>query len=186
MFINPKSFFTSWAVQFIWLLEGPPREEIFPAALCTRAHGADSKPRGEQRFPMPLSLLQPATASQPLPSERDCTLGCGLAPQPPLCRHLLRRVFSSALQIAARSEWNIFLTRVEREKVLLGQRLAVSSQNPYIPNASAVEPFVVSPNLSRDGRMKSLLSEGVSPVSGVTDNMQKGAHTLCLLIMQEN
>lgn len=119
---------------------------------------------------MPLAPLQPAVASQPLPSEQDPTLGSGLAPQPPLCRHLLQRVSSSAPQIAAHSEWNIFLTRVGREKVLLCQQLAVSSQNLYISNASASELFVVGPNLSRDGRMKSLLSEGVSPVSGVADD----------------
>lgn len=165
MSINPKSFFTSWAVWFIWLLEGPPMEEIFPAAL-TRAHGADSKPRGEQHS----QCLPPCSRLPRPPGLCQVNGTVCLAPQPPLCQHLLLRVFSSALQIAAWSEGNVFLTRVEREKALLGQQLAVSSQSPYIANASASEPLVVSPNLSENGRMKHLLSEGVSPVSGVTDN----------------
>lgn len=90
MFINPQSFFTSWAVQLMWLLEGPPREEIFPAALCTGACGADSKPRREQRSP---GLSHRSSLSWP-PGlcQGDWTQGSALAPQPPLCPHLLQRV----------------------------------------------------------------------------------------------
>lgn len=145
----------------MWLLEGPPREEIFPAALRAGARGADSTPGREQRSPALSHRSGPSWP--PGLCQGVWTLGSVLAPQPPPCP----RRFSAAEHIAAHREGDIFPTRVEREKVLLGQQLAAGSQNTYITNAAASEPFVVSPKLSRDGRMEPLASEGVLPV---TDN----------------
>lgn len=102
MFINPKSFFTSWAVQFIWLLEGPPREEIFPAALCTRAHGADSKPRGEQRSPClsPCSSLPwPPTSAKRMGLYTWQWLGTTATPLPaPFAEGILQCPADSCIQ----------------------------------------------------------------------------------------
>ena len=85
MFINPKSFFTSWAVQFSWLLAGPPREEIFPAALCRRAPAADWKPRGDQRSPCPSprsSLPRPCSRCRAKGTVHSAWLGTAATPLP--------------------------------------------------------------------------------------------------------
>lgn len=64
MFINPKSFFTSWAVQFIWLLEGPPREEIFPAALWVQTQSQEGNSAPHPSLPAPACHGLPASAKR--------------------------------------------------------------------------------------------------------------------------
>lgn len=163
-FINPKSFFTSWAVQFIWLLEGPPREEIFPAALSAQEHTVQTQSQEGNAFPTPFSLLQPAMTSQPLPREGHtwhhshpsastfCTgsppVPCDSCPQPV----------------------EYFPNKGRKGGGLTGPTAGCQLPSPSISDASASKPFVVSTDLSREGRMKPLLSGRVSPVSGVTDN----------------
>lgn len=98
-------------MQFIWLLEWPLREEIFPAALP--AHGADSKPRGDA-FPVPFSLLQP------LPREGDTLQH--------LCRGSPPVPWDGCPQLV-----EYFPKQGEKEEVSLGQQLAVSSQTRPSP-----------------------------------------------------